>query len=315
MDSGTDTGSRDTGPVDTGPIDTGPVDTGPVGLQLESIDLGRALPIFEGTGAAVTGLPPLGSPFGPRVMELEGDRSDFHLGIDIPLEIGTPVRSIAQGTVFKVNPEDTETGSGNHVYVEHVLEEPFTWQGVEVSRYYSFYQHLDSYIVSEGDAVEKGALLGHSGDTGTKAAHLHLEVRLQTHCSLQYRTENPDSTCGIEGFDPHVNPLALSETTAPGGVGVRALSLDPLVLELTLGLDDLDLNRIESDLGVVDFNSREGLDATTLSALDDLDYGWMRIEPLELEDDAAVYLLHFTQQPEWVEVSDLYGVGVRATLP
>lgn len=308
-----DSGGTDSG-TDTG-IDTGIKDSGAEGLQLQSIDLGRSLPEFEGVGAAVTGRPPLGSPFGPRVMELEDGRSDFHLGLDIPLEIGTPVRSIAKGTVFKVNPEDPEKGSGNHVYVEHLLETPFTWQGVEVTRYYSFYQHLDSYSVTEGETLERGALLGHSGDTGTKAAHLHLEVRLETHCSLHYRTENPGSSCGIDGFDPHVNPLALNGDTAPGGLSVSALSLEPLVLELTLALDDLDLNRIGSDLGVVDFNSREGLDARTLSALDDLDYGWMRIEPLELDDDSAVYLLHFAQSPEWVEITDIYGVGVRVTPP
>jgi murein DD-endopeptidase MepM/ murein hydrolase activator NlpD len=301
--------------VDTGVSDTGGKDTGAEGLQLQAIDRGRSLPEFEGVGAAVTGRPAIGSPFGPRVMELEGGRSDFHLGLDIPLEIGTPVRSLAKGTVFKVNPENLETGSGNHVYVEHLLETPFTWQGVEITRYYSFYQHLDSYIVSEGDALERGALLGHSGDTGTKAPHLHLEVRLQTHCSLHYRTENPDSTCGIDGFDPHINPLALSDSTKPGGLSVSAVSLDPLVLKLSLGVDDLDLNRIESDLGTVDFNSREGLDARTLSALDDLDYGWMRIEPLELDESAAVYLLHFAQIPQWVEITDLHGQGMRATPP
>jgi murein DD-endopeptidase MepM/ murein hydrolase activator NlpD len=304
---GNPVGDRDTA------VDTGGGDTRGGGLHIQAVDRGRALPEFDGVGAAVGGRPPVGSPFGPRVMALEDGRSDFHLGVDIPLETGTPVVSVAKGTVFKVSPEDLEMGSGNQVYVEHLLDEPFTWEGVEVTRYYTFYQHLESYIVSDGAVVEKGTVLGRSGTSGANSPHLHLEVRLQTHCSLHYRTENPDSTCGIEGFDPHVNPLALSDGSAPGGIKVRARSLEPFVLEVTLGVDDLDLNRIESDLGVVDFNSREGLDASTLNALDDLDYGWMRIEPLELEDDVAIYLLYFAQAPSWVEVTDLHGVGVRAS--
>ncbi|MGH3370864.1 MAG: M23 family metallopeptidase, partial [Nocardioidaceae bacterium] len=89
--------------------------------------------------------------------------SSTHTGLDFAAPYGTPVVSIANGTV-----ESTEyAGSyGNRVVV--TLED-----GTEI-----WYCHLDSFAVSPGQSVVGGEQVGAVGSTGNSTgAHLHLEVR------------------------------------------------------------------------------------------------------------------------------------------
>lgn len=86
-----------------------------------------------------------------------------HTGLDFAAPSGTPVVSVARGTV-----RSTEyAGSyGNRVVV--VLED-----GTEV-----WYAHLSSFSVSPGESVDPGEQLGTVGSTGNSTGpHLHLEVR------------------------------------------------------------------------------------------------------------------------------------------
>ena len=89
--------------------------------------------------------------------------ANTHTGLDFAAPSGTPVVSVANGTV-----RSTEyAGSyGNRVIV--ALED-----GTEI-----WYCHLSSFSVSPGDTVSGGQQVGTVGSTGNSTGpHLHLEVR------------------------------------------------------------------------------------------------------------------------------------------
>ncbi|WP_371031385.1 peptidoglycan DD-metalloendopeptidase family protein [Pseudoclavibacter sp. JSM 162008] len=106
--------------------------------------------------------------FGPRVSP-GGIGSTNHMGIDFAPAQGTPIGSIAGGTVKSVTPTDNG-GLGVHVIVEHVING---------QSYESVYGHMltGSISVKVGDVVKVGDELGKVGNTGASTGpHLHLEV-------------------------------------------------------------------------------------------------------------------------------------------
>lgn len=114
---------------------------------------------------------PISSGYGPRILVSES-RYDFHPGIDLPTPQGTPVFAIANGIVKKV------TGS-SEVRVEIQHYRPGSWGGDCALRgcYHSVNQHLESAAVDEGARVQKGQLIGFSGQSNSGFEHLHFEIR------------------------------------------------------------------------------------------------------------------------------------------
>ncbi len=103
----------------------------------------------------------ISSDYGRRVDPHSGAHK-HHAGLDIAAPAGTPVRSIADGTVIRAG---SSTSYGNVVDVQHA-------DGT-VSRY----AHQQSLDVSVGDEVTAGDRLGAVGSTGRSTGpHLHLEV-------------------------------------------------------------------------------------------------------------------------------------------
>lgn len=87
---------------------------------------------------------------------------EFHGGIDIAADPGTPVRAPAPGTVVFAGRHGEY---GLAVIVDH---------GQEIR---SLYGHLSKIHVRAGQALERGAELGLSGNTGRSSGpHLHYEV-------------------------------------------------------------------------------------------------------------------------------------------
>jgi hypothetical protein len=89
-------------------------------------------------------------------------------GIDIGLdnEVVSPVAASAGGTVVTAGGSDNES-YGLHVVVDH---------GNSLS---TLYAHLSKVLVTKGQVVKQGDLLGHGGDTGkADGKHLHFEVQL-----------------------------------------------------------------------------------------------------------------------------------------
>jgi hypothetical protein len=102
------------------------------------------------------------------------ENSGSHPGIDIKLPIGTPIRAIASGVVYKA--ESQPTGFGNFVALAHVgIPDPSN--PAQKTTLVSSYSHLSQILVREGDIVKKGDIIGKSGNTGMATApHLHFQI-------------------------------------------------------------------------------------------------------------------------------------------
>ena len=122
-------------------------------LMLRSIPSGMPIE-FRGYSSA----------FGWRNHPLRRQR-EFHTGLDFRAPIGTPIYAAADGVVELVRPNRT-IGFGNLITVAHNYG------------FKTLYAHLDRMIVNQGDFVQKGQLIGYSGNTGySSGPHLHYEVR------------------------------------------------------------------------------------------------------------------------------------------
>lgn len=104
----------------------------------------------------------LTSKYGNRVHPITGEYK-FHNGIDLAAPVGTPIVSIASGTVKKTWYDNL---NGNAISILHD------------NGYTSGYAHLHSIDVTPGQKVTKGQKIGTVGNTGASTgAHLHLTIR------------------------------------------------------------------------------------------------------------------------------------------
>jgi len=107
--------------------------------------------------------------------QLDGhENAGSHPGLDVKTPIGTPVHAFASGTVAKVDFQSS--GFGRYVLIGHT-DFPEPSNPTNKITVYSVYAHLSQQLVTEGQVVERGALIGKTGDTGTATApHLHFQV-------------------------------------------------------------------------------------------------------------------------------------------
>ncbi|MGM9522637.1 MAG: M23 family metallopeptidase [Oscillospiraceae bacterium] len=104
----------------------------------------------------------LSSDFGYRSVAVG---SSNHKGIDIASSSGTPIYAADGGTVIFAQ-YWTGSGYGNLIEIEHDNGD------------ITYYGHLSSISVSEGDKVAQGDLIGEMGATGNvSGTHLHFEIR------------------------------------------------------------------------------------------------------------------------------------------
>lgn len=99
-----------------------------------------------------------------------------HRGIDYGCPLGTPVLAAADGTVLTVG--FAQTGYGNYIIIQHK-----DGSG-------TVYAHLNTTKAGIYKQVQKGEVIGYSGNTGNSSgAHLHFEYRSN---ASDYRTaEDP----------------------------------------------------------------------------------------------------------------------------
>ena len=98
-----------------------------------------------------------------RARVFNGSVQSRHMGLDFAGTVGAPVRAVNRGVVRIV--DDFYLG-GNVVYIDHGA-------GLVTA-----YLHLSETLVSVGDTVQRGELIGRVGATGrVTGPHLHLIVR------------------------------------------------------------------------------------------------------------------------------------------
>ncbi len=97
-----------------------------------------------------------------------------HPGVDIKAPIGTPIRAMASGVVYKTG--NQPTGFGKFVSIAHVgIPDP---QNTAVkTTLISNYAHMSKILVKEGQIVTKGQIIGKVGNTGMATApHVHFQI-------------------------------------------------------------------------------------------------------------------------------------------
>lgn len=88
-------------------------------------------------------------------------------GINIATALDTPIHASASGTVTYAG--DELKNYGNLVLIKHA------------GGFTTAYAHADRLVVSRGDTVTKGQVIGYAGQTGDVATpQLHFEIREQT---------------------------------------------------------------------------------------------------------------------------------------
>ena len=113
---------------------------------------------------------PLGKPVNSRITSNYGTRNDpftgkpkKHRGIDFAGKIGTELMAVAPGRVVSAG---ERVGYGITVEIDHGLG--FT----------TLYAHLSQILVSRGDWVRPGTVIGLAGSSGRSTGpHLHYEIR------------------------------------------------------------------------------------------------------------------------------------------
>ena len=104
----------------------------------------------------------ISSPFGGRPNPFSGYGRDWHPGIDIAVDYGTPVYASAAGYVQQAG---WYGGYGKYVRLSHDF-------GYETA-----YGHMSRLAVEAGSFVKKGEVIGYVGSTGySTGPHLHFEV-------------------------------------------------------------------------------------------------------------------------------------------
>lgn len=126
----------------------------PERVSYEYYNLGLEEMVVPAMGTITSG-------FGFRDHPVSGDYS-FHTAVDVAVDVGTELLSLADGTVRYIGEDDI---FGLYVKIDHD-------NGVS-----TFYAHCDKLLVSKGDNVTAGQVIALSGETGNATGpHLHFSL-------------------------------------------------------------------------------------------------------------------------------------------
>ena len=194
-------------------------------------------PTIRGGDAAYSD-EPLSSTFGPRPLASESGRYDFHRGVDIATPIGTPIFALTDGKV--------DIAGNNASYSDPLVKlrhyRPGETSCSPTGCYYSLYLHIDDWVVSGGQQVVKGQLLGHTGASSSGFEHVHFEVR-----------DAPDSDVASAWSRDAKQPLSVLPYSAANNTSIQFNNVDLSVpnagmVDLTVTSNRFDLLKVELSL-------------------------------------------------------------------
>lgn len=214
------------------------------------------------------------SPFGPR-WQASQNRYDYHPGLDIKADLGTPVHAIADGRVTEVGFLSADAGNG--VVISHSL-----------LNFNSAYLHLSAMNVVADQLVTQGQVIGWVGQSGTtEFNHLHFEIRLTAN-------NYPTSTRNPMGYLPR------SDVTTPT-INLYNLTADPIFsptvfVSISLLRAELDLNQITLTLrdrstGLIVDSQMVNFNRRINAGSDSLDQNGIQLIPDHFNETATLYSL------------------------
>ncbi len=129
----------------------------------DSGDGGSSGPEYSGGWVVPCDYAYVSSPFDPNRLHPILGYVRPHNGVDLAANLGTPVYATRSGTVTVADYE--WDGAGNYVFINHG------------DGFSSVYMHMDYYIVSVGEYVSAGEVIGYVGTTGlSEGPHLHFGI-------------------------------------------------------------------------------------------------------------------------------------------
>ncbi|MEZ8733918.1 peptidoglycan DD-metalloendopeptidase family protein [Vibrio sp. 10N.239.312.D08] len=156
----------------------------------------------------------ISSRFGARNIKNHPGASKNHKGIDFPVMTGTALYAPADGYAEVVRPSKSKKGSGNFIRLEHGF-------GFESS-----YSHLSKFTVKSGEFVQKGDLIGYSGNTGyTTGPHLHYEIK--------YRGRHIDPA-PLFSYEPGTDISILRDTSSVDWDGLLSIYSDNALMSAVI---------------------------------------------------------------------------------
>jgi murein DD-endopeptidase MepM/ murein hydrolase activator NlpD len=139
-----------------------------------------------------------------------------HLGTDIKADKSTPLYSSLNGTVLKAG--NYLSGFGNRVVI--------SGGGVQVG-----YSHLESFVVSEGQPIKTGDLIGYVDSTGNSTGdHLHLDYAQSGGVDVKKNRSDPMSCLeASDATSPWIGTWSGTTTSTCGAYS------GPVTLTITSG--------------------------------------------------------------------------------
>ncbi|MGC9968920.1 MAG: peptidoglycan DD-metalloendopeptidase family protein [Minisyncoccia bacterium] len=132
--------------------------------------------------------------YGATDFAKNGYQGHWHNGIDLSAPIGTPVLAADDGTIAATGNQDAycrKGAYGRFVVINHT------------NYLTTLYGHLSKILVSKGDIVKRGQVIGYSGQTGyATGPHLHLTVYAQATFYM-----GPSKVCGPMPYGGDLNPI------------------------------------------------------------------------------------------------------------
>jgi murein DD-endopeptidase MepM/ murein hydrolase activator NlpD len=106
------------------------------------------------------------TPDGGRIRKTQGFHTRYN-AVDVGAPVGTPIHAMADGVVIVTkSPKAYNGGYGGLTIISHA-------NGSQ-----TLYAHQSRIIVSSGDRVTQGQVIGYTGNTGKSTGpHLHFEIR------------------------------------------------------------------------------------------------------------------------------------------